>query len=93
MKEAILFQQLLKSKKRLIVPMTVFFILFYFALPLFIWFFPQWIYTEKNSLFMPWWWLLAFFQLIVTWILGWIYWNRAKEHDELIEQLKQEKGL
>ncbi len=91
MKEAVIFQQLLDRKKRLIIPMTIFFILFYFSLPFFIWFFPEWITKERNSLFIPWWWLFAFFQLLVTWILGWVYWSKSKKHDELIEDLKQGK--
>jgi len=93
MKETVLFQQLLNHKKRLIVPMTIFFILFYFSLPFFIWFFPEWIYKGRDSSFIPWWWLFAFFQLVVTWILGWVYWCKAKKHDELIEDLKQGKDL
>ncbi|VEF48201.1 phage protein (superinfection immunity) [Bacillus freudenreichii] len=89
MKETILFQQLITSKKRLIIPMTILFIFFYFALPFFIWYLPQWINFEGKSLFLPWWWLFAFFQLAVTWILGWVYWYKAKRHDELVDYLKQ----
>ncbi len=93
MREAVIFQQLLKRKKKLILPMTFFFVLFYFALPILIWFFPEWIYKESPSSFIPWWWLFAFFQLIVTWILGWVYWCKAKKYDQLIEDLKQGKNI
>ncbi|HBZ10658.1 MAG TPA: DUF485 domain-containing protein [Bacillus bacterium] len=93
MREAVIFQQLLKRKKKLILPMTFFFVLFYFALPILIWFFPEWIYKENPSSFIPWWWLFAFFQLIVTWILGWVYWCKAKKYDQLIEDLKQGKNI
>lgn len=80
-----LFQQLMIEKKRFILPMTVFFLLFYFSLPILT------AYTNvlnQNAIGdITWAWIFAFAQFIMTWALCMIYTKRAKRFDELAEKV------
>lgn len=82
------FQQLLKVKKAFILPMTIFFLVFYFALPILT------SYTSilNNKAFgdITWAWIFAFAQFIMTWALCMIYSNKAAQFDELAEQVVKE---
>ncbi|MQR96353.1 DUF485 domain-containing protein [Fictibacillus phosphorivorans] len=79
------FQQLMAEKKRFILPMTVFFLLFYFSLPILT------AYTDvlNRPLIgdITWAWIFAFAQFIMTWALCMIYTKRAKRFDELAEKV------
>lgn len=89
MKEAVSFKELLRKKKALIIPVVLFFLLFYFGLPLSVWLFPEMMEYERGPFHLPWWWVYAFLQLIITWFLGWIYWVKAKGFDKMVEKIKQ----
>lgn len=82
------FKQLMEEKKRFIIPMTVFFLLFYFSLPLLT------AYTDvlnKRAIGdISWAWIFAFGQFIMTWSLCMIYTKRAKRFDELAEKVVTE---
>ncbi|ANC79351.1 hypothetical protein ABE65_009495 [Fictibacillus phosphorivorans] len=73
------------EKKRFILPMTVFFLLFYFSLPILT------AYTDvlNRPLIgdITWAWIFAFAQFIMTWALCMIYTKRAKRFDELAEKV------
>ncbi|MBH0165701.1 DUF485 domain-containing protein [Fictibacillus sp. 7GRE50] len=79
------FQQLMAEKKRFILPMTLFFLLFYFSLPILT------AYTNvlnQNAIGdITWAWIFAFAQFIMTWALCMIYTKRAKRFDELAEKV------
>jgi uncharacterized membrane protein (DUF485 family) len=82
------FQQLMRAKKNFILPLTLFFLVFYFALPI--------LTSYSNVLNSPaigpisWGWLFAFAQFIMTWVLCTLYSKRAAKFDEIVEQIKQE---
>ncbi|BDG34867.1 DUF485 domain-containing protein [Saccharococcus caldoxylosilyticus] len=82
------FQQLMRAKKKFILPLTLFFLIFYFALPI--------LTSYSNVLNSPaigpisWAWLFAFAQFIMTWALCTLYSKRAANFDEMVEQIKQE---
>lgn len=82
------FQQLLKVKKAFILPMTIFFLVFYFALPILT------SYTSilNNKVFgdITWAWIFAFAQFIMTWALCMIYSKKAAQFDQLAEQVVKE---
>jgi uncharacterized membrane protein (DUF485 family) len=84
------FKELISSKKRFIIPMTVFFLLFYFTLPILT------SYTKvlNNSAIGPisWAWVYAFAQFVMTWALCIIYSKKSKEFDRKIEEIKSEIG-
>jgi uncharacterized membrane protein (DUF485 family) len=86
------FLDLMKKKKRFIIFGILFFLLFYFSLPLSIWMFPGLIADGKRMSAFPWWWVFAFLQFLMTWLLGWLYWKKAKTYDKLVDQLKQGNG-
>ncbi|WP_445613808.1 DUF485 domain-containing protein [Geobacillus sp. YF-1] len=82
------FRALIQAKKRFIVPATVFFFVFYFALP---------VLTSYSKVLntpaigpVSWAWLFAFAQFIMTWALCILYSKRAAEFDNIVEQVKQE---
>lgn len=86
------FKQFLSRKRRFLIPMTVFFMIFYFLLPIF---------TSYTTFLntpaigdISWVWLFAFSQFVMVWVLSSIYVKKAnsfdKEADQIInEQLKK----
>ncbi|MBP1970562.1 uncharacterized membrane protein (DUF485 family) [Virgibacillus natechei] len=84
-----LFHQLMKKRRRLLIKLLTFLIIFYFALPLTLTFFPYQMNRAIPFVGISWGWLYAFAQIPMTWILGWIYYRNAKDFDRFIEQIKQ----
>ncbi len=74
------FKKLLKSKKAFIIPVTIFFFLFYFSLPLM----TSYTTVLNQPAFGPvtWAWVFAFAQFIMTWTLCFLYSKRANKFDE-----------
>jgi uncharacterized membrane protein (DUF485 family) len=79
------FKQLMEKKKRFIVPMTLFFFVFYFSLPI--------LTAYTDVLNQPaigdisWAWFFAFTQFIMTWSLCMIYTKKAKSFDNLADKV------
>jgi uncharacterized membrane protein (DUF485 family) len=84
------FKELIASKKRFIIPMTVFFLLFYFILPIL----TSYSNVLNNSAIGPisWAWVYAFAQFVMTWALCIIYSKKSKEFDRKIEEIKSDIG-
>ncbi|KXG10278.1 DUF485 domain-containing protein [Anoxybacillus rupiensis] len=82
------FRQLMHAKKRFILPFSLFFMIFYFALPV--------LTSYSKALNTPaigsisWAWLFAFAQFIMTWALCTLYSKRAAKFDEMVEKIKNE---
>lgn len=86
------FRGLLEKKKKFILPLTIFFMVFYFSLPI--------LTSYTNVLERPaigdisWAWIYAFAQFIMTWVLCTVYVRKFQkfdgEADEIIE--KEIKG-
>src|SRR3954447_18407518 len=75
------FQTLLSEKKKFIVPITIFFFCFYFALPVLTSY-----TTVLNHKFIgsiTWAWVFAFLQFVMTWVLCMLYSKKAARFDEL----------
>ena len=84
------FQQLLKEKKKFILPFTLFFLVFYFALP---------IMTSYTSVLnhkfyghITWAWVFAFAQFVMTWALCMIYSKKAVRFDKLSNEVLKKGG-
>ncbi|GAB2671181.1 DUF485 domain-containing protein [Paenibacillus thermoaerophilus] len=82
------FRQLISSKKKLIVPLTLLFLAFYFTLP---------ILTSYTKILnqpaigdISWAWLFAIAQFIMTWILCTVYVKKAASFDRLAEEVLTE---
>jgi uncharacterized membrane protein (DUF485 family) len=82
------FRKLMSSKKRFIIPMTVFFLVFYFALPVL----TSYTTVLNNSAIGPisWAWVFAFAQFIMTWVLCIIYSKQSKKFDKMVDEIKQD---
>lgn len=84
------FQRLIKEKKSFIIPATLFFIGFYLMLPLSIAFFPE-IMNRRVYHMFTWAWVFSLAQFIMIWVLGMIYFYKAKRYDRLVEEIKRSK--
>lgn len=79
------FKHFMKDKRRFTVPMTVFFLIFYFLLPICT------SYTTflNTSAFgdISWVWIFAVAQFVMTWVLCTIYVRKANSFDEKVEAI------
>jgi uncharacterized membrane protein (DUF485 family) len=80
------FRRLVKTKRGFIVPATLFFILYYFALPLLVGYFPGMMETDVfgqiNVAY-----LFALSQFAMAWALMWMYVRRARTFDRLEHEI------
>ncbi|WP_019536401.1 DUF485 domain-containing protein [Paenibacillus ginsengihumi] len=88
--ESARFRLLMSQKKRFIMPMSLFFLVFYFVLPIM----TSYSAVLNQSAFGPitWAWVFAFAQFIMTWILCSLYTRKARAFDAIAEQIKAEAG-
>ncbi|MEC1259160.1 DUF485 domain-containing protein [Bacillus swezeyi] len=84
------FQQLLKRKRAFIVPMTVFFLLFYFLLPIMTSYFT--FLNQPAAGAISWAWLFAVAQFVMTWTLCILYTKKADQFDRMANDFKKEIG-
>lgn len=80
------FHRLIREKRRFIVPATVFFIVYYFALPVLVGYFPQ---LMKRKIFGPVniAYLFAVSQFAMAWILALLYMRAAVRFDRLAKDV------
>lgn len=81
------FQTLLSEKKKFIIPTTIFFFCFYFALPILTSY--STILNHKFIGSITWAWVFAFLQFIMTWVLCMLYSKKAAKFDELANQVQE----
>ena len=82
------FQELARKRKAFIVPATIFFMVFFFGLPILAAF-----TTVLNArAFGPltWAYVYGFAQFAMVWILMHVYVNRANKWDNLVDEARQE---
>jgi uncharacterized membrane protein (DUF485 family) len=84
------FQALLSEKKKFIIPVTIFFFCFYFALPILTSY--STVLNHKFIGSITWAWVFAFMQFVMTWGLCMLYSKKAAKFDELANQVIQERG-
>jgi uncharacterized membrane protein (DUF485 family) len=80
------FRRLVSEKRRFILPATVFFVVYYFALPVLVGYFPALMETRvvgKINLAY----LFALSQFFMAWALMWMYVRRARRYDVLGGQI------
>jgi uncharacterized membrane protein (DUF485 family) len=80
------FKRLLAAKARFIVPATVFFIVYYFALPVLVGYAPKFMSTPVwgpvNIAY-----LFALSQFFVAWFIAWLYIRAADRFDAMSRNL------
>src|SRR5258708_21461182 len=89
------FQHLIATKRTFIVPAFVFFVVYYFALPVLVGYAPQFMSTkvigEVNLAY-----LFALSQFFVAWIIAGLYVRAANNFDQLakdiLDKAEDEKG-
>jgi len=82
------FKELVRKKKAFIIPATIFFLIFYFGLPVLAGF--TTILDGYAIGFVTWAYVYAFAQFAMTWILMHLYVSRANRWDELVERARHE---
>ena len=79
------FKRLIHRKKTFILPTTLFFLAFYFTLPLLA------AYTKILHIevipSIPWVWVFALAQFVLVWACGWIYIRKSKAYDSTAESI------
>jgi uncharacterized membrane protein (DUF485 family) len=87
------FKGLLQKKKAFIIPVTTFFLTFYFILPVLA------AYTDvlkvEAFLGITWAWVYALLQFVVVWILGIVYLKKSEKYDKMAQNIltKYQKEL
>src|SRR5204863_1723742 len=80
------FRALLAAKRRFIVPATIFFIVYYFALPILVGYAPGFMDTKilgvVNLAY-----LFALSQFFMAWILAWLYLRQAGVFDKMAQSI------
>ena len=82
------FQQLLAAKRRFIIPATIFFIVYYFGLPILVGYFPELMETQvigKINLAY----LFALSQFVMAWLLMLLYIRKANAFDEAAAKIRE----
>lgn len=83
------FQQFMAKKKKFIVPMTIFFLLFQFLLPVLT------SYTTflNTPVFgdISWVWVFAVAQFVMTWVVCSIYVKKASGFDDEVDQIIEDQ--
>ena len=87
------FQKLIAAKRRFIIPATVFFILYYFALPVLVGYWPRLMETNVigrvNLAY-----LFALSQFLMAWVLSYLYVREAGVFDRLAARIVERvKGV
>jgi uncharacterized membrane protein (DUF485 family) len=76
------FRRLVQEKRRFILPATIFFIVYYFALPILVGYFPEFMKQKVlgpvNIAY-----LFALSQFVMAWVLAWVYMRVAVRFDRL----------
>jgi uncharacterized membrane protein (DUF485 family) len=80
------FKALLKAKRKFIVPATIFFIVYYFSLPVLVGYAPQWMAAKVFGVINVAY-LFALSQFFVAWVLAWAYVRAAARFDGMAQRL------
>ena len=79
------FQDLMATKKTFIVPAFIFFVVYYFALPVLVGYAPQFMSTKVGYVNLAY--LFALSQFFVAWIIAGLYVRAANNFDRLAKDI------
>jgi len=79
------FQDLMATKKTFIVPAFIFFVLYYFALPVLVGYAPHFMSTKVGMVNLAY--LFALSQFFVAWIIAALYVRAANNFDRLAKDI------
>ena len=82
------FRALVRAKRAFIVPATLFFVVYYFALPALVGYWPDFMSTRvAGHINLAY--LFALSQFGMAWAIMAVYVRRAKRYDQMVERLLQ----
>lgn len=84
-----IFEKWKQERRKFILKMTIFSIVFFLSLPISIGLFPEFM-SQPRFGWLSFAWLLGFAQIGVTWLLCWFYWLKAEQLDELLIEVKRQ---
>ena len=84
------FRELLKAKARFVVPATIFFIVYYFALPISVGYFPQVMSKKVGPVNIAY--LFALSQFFVSWAIAYLYVRAARGFDDYSKRILDRLG-
>lgn len=80
------FRALVRAKRAFIIPATLFFVAYYFALPALVGFWPDLMSTRvAGRINLAY--LFALSQFVMAWVIMAVYVRRAQRYDRMVEQL------
>ena len=80
------FRALVRAKRAFIIPATLFFVGYYFALPALVGYWPDLMSTRiAGNINLAY--LFALSQFVMAWVIMAIYVRRAQRYDRMVEQL------
>src|SRR5262245_28440457 len=83
------FKELMAAKVRFIVPATIFFVVYYFALPVLVGYAPELMATPViGPLNLAY--LFALSQFFVAWLIAWLYVRAANRFDRMAEKVLED---
>ena len=84
------FEELKRAKRRFLMPASVFFLVYYIALPVLVGFCPE---TMKKAVIgkVNWAYLFALSQFIMAWVLAYIYVRKAAQWDKAAAEIIKDK--
>jgi uncharacterized membrane protein (DUF485 family) len=85
------FARLLAAKRRFILPSVIFFVVYYFALPLSVSLFPEVMRQRVGGVTLAYWFALS--QFVMAWTLAWLYVRRAAQFDAAAAELLRAEGV
>lgn len=85
------FKELQRAKRRFIIPATIFFIVFYFALPVLVGYQPE-LMEKRVWRTLNWAYLFALSQFIMAWVLAWMYVRASAKWDRMSHDLLRRLG-
>ena len=81
--------ELLRRKRRFLVPATLFFIVYYFALPVLVGYAPGFMATKVwGAVNLAY--LFALSQFVMAWTLAWLYVRAAARFDAMAKTLREQ---
>ena len=88
------FKDLMAAKARFVVPATVFFVVYYFALPVLVGYAPEFMSRPVIGV-LNWAYLFALSQFFMAWFIAWLYVRAAARFDlmakRIIERIDREQ--
>jgi uncharacterized membrane protein (DUF485 family) len=85
------FKDLMATKKIFIVPAFVFFVLYYFALPVLVGYAPQFMSTRVLGVNLAY--LFALSQFLVAWLIAGLYVKAANDFDRLAKDIVEKAEI